>query len=156
MKALPKQVKSVWYWSEAMTIVIVLGLYFVGIWAVNQFTKVTIPTSLFWLILAAIILLSLGGLGLVHYRYAFYHYSVNEMDVEIQKGFFFRKWIAIPIDRIQNVNLNQGPLLLAFKLQEVTIVTGGSDYSIDALTEAEAESFKDQVMTLAKEARHDA
>ncbi|MCK8627967.1 PH domain-containing protein [Fructobacillus cardui] len=93
------------------------------------------------------------GILLVRYRYAFYHFMVNETDVEIKKGFLFRTHTAIPIARVQNVDLDQGPILRLFKLQQVHILTGGSGHEIEALTEVEAEQFKDRVMTLAREAR---
>ncbi|MBS9334657.1 PH domain-containing protein [Fructobacillus sp. M1-13] len=99
--------------------------------------------------------LILVGFFLVHYRYAVYRYRVNDRSVEIQKGFFFRQLTAIPIDRIQNVDLDQGPLLIFCHLQKVVLVTGGSHHEIEALTVEDAKAFKDQVMLLAKEARHE-
>ncbi|USS92217.1 PH domain-containing protein [Fructobacillus americanaquae] len=155
MQALPATIKKVWYIMEVIGAIVILAVYFAGNWAVQHFLKFYLPLWAIWGLFLVIVLWFLLGLLLVRYRYAFYHFMVNETDVEIQKGFFFRTHTAIPIARVQNVDLDQGPILRLFKLQQVHILTGGSGHEIEALTEDDAEQFKDKVMTLAREARHE-
>lgn len=156
MKALPKEIKTIWYIVEAIGTVIGLAIVIGLQLFLPKWSDWTLPVWVLVALYAAIAILTIGGFGLVHYRYAIYHYRVNETDIEIQKGFFFRRLTAIPIDRIQNVDLDQGPLLQLFHLQKVVLVTGGSHYEVEALKHEEAVAFKDQVMQLAKEARHEA
>ncbi|TPR24970.1 hypothetical protein DY102_00665 [Apilactobacillus timberlakei] len=93
-------------------------------------------------------------LTLIPYRYAFNKYKISEEYVEIQKGFFFRKLSSIPIARVQNVNLNQGPLLRIQKLNSVYIDTAGDNHKIEAVTHQEAQLIRKQVMDLAMEAKN--
>ncbi|WP_288846256.1 PH domain-containing protein [uncultured Fructobacillus sp.] len=153
MQALPATIKKVWYIMEVIGAIVILAIYFAGNWALQYFLKFYLPIWAIWGLFLAIVLWFIIGILLVRYRYAFYHFMVNETDVEIKKGFFFRTHTAIPIARVQNVDLDQGPILRLFKLQQVHILTGGSGHEIEALTEAEAEQFKNKVMTLAREAR---
>lgn len=156
MQSLPKNVKGVWYLSELFSGIIIFAILFGLTWAVPAFTNWSIPS---WVLSALYVLAAVAvifGFIMVHYRYAVYRYQVNPTDVEIKRGFFFRRLTAIPIDRVQNVDLDQGPFLKLFSLQQIVLVTGGGHHAIEALTEEDAIAFKDQVMTLAKEARHEA
>ncbi|MBS9337253.1 PH domain-containing protein [Fructobacillus parabroussonetiae] len=156
MKNLPKQMKTVWYVMEVISALTLAAILAALNWLLPLFFKWTMPKWLMSLLVILALLAVVFGFFLVHYRYAVYHYRVNEHSVEIQKGFFFRRLIAIPIDRIQNVDLDQGPLLQLFHLQKVVLVTGGSHHEVEALLTEEAQAFKDRVMLLAKEARREA
>ncbi|MBS9338116.1 PH domain-containing protein [Fructobacillus sp. M2-14] len=156
MLSLPKKVKGVWYLSELVSGIVIFAILFGLTWALPIFTSWTLPSWLLSALYVPAAIMVVFGFSMVHYRYAVYHYQVNPTDVEIMRGFFYRRLTAIPIDRVQNVDLDQGPFLQIFKLQKVVLVTGGGHHSIEALTEEDAIAFKDQVMTLAKEARHEA
>ncbi|MBS9336042.1 PH domain-containing protein [Fructobacillus papyrifericola] len=156
MQNLPKQMKVVWYLMEAISTVVILAVLAGLHWLLPIVLHWSLPEWLMESLLCLAVFLILFGFFLVHYRYAVYHYQVNETSVEIQKGFFFRRLTAIPIDRIQNVDLEQGPLLQMFHLQRVVLVTGGSHHEVEALQKETAQAFKDRVMALAKEARHEA
>ncbi|MBW1604963.1 PH domain-containing protein [Lactobacillus sp. Sy-1] len=152
MQSLPIRVKTVWLFSiliEALFWASGAVAYLIGL--------------RFWDWLPQMGLLIIIGLGLISliiqlllipYRYRFYHFQVNDTDVEIEKGFFFRHHIAIPIARVQNVDLNQGPLLISQSLYQVVIDTGGSSHKIDALNKHHAEKLKERVMQLAMEAKN--
>jgi len=90
---------------------------------------------------------------LVSYRYRFLRYNITPTAVFLQKGFFFRKNEAIPIARIQNVTLEQGPLLRWQQLQQVNIETASTAHVIDGVTASVANQLRTQILKLAQEAR---
>lgn len=87
------------------------------------------------------------------YRYRFLRYNITPTAVFLQKGFFFRKNEAIPIARIQNVTLEQGPLLRWQQLQQVNIETASTAHVIDGVTASVANQLRTQILKLAQEAR---
>ncbi|UQS87217.1 PH domain-containing protein [Nicoliella spurrieriana] len=152
MQRLPKRVKTVWLFSA-------LGgaLFWIAILIGYRIAQIFWSWLPIWGLLIVLIIgliVTFSEIALIPYRYRFYHFAVNETDVEIQKGFFFRKHISIPIARVQNVDLNQGPFLITQHLYEVKIATGGSNHSIDALTKEHATELKNRVMQLALEAKN--
>ena len=94
-------------------------------------------------------------LALVPYHWNFWTYYIDDMQVELHHGFFFRKQILIPIARVQNVTLKQGPILHWKDLHKVVIVTAAGASEIDGLKSAEADNLKELIMKLAREARND-
>lgn len=61
----------------------------------------------------------------------------------------------IPIARVQNVTLKQGPVLKWKSLQKVIIVTAAGSEDISGLRIQDADELKELIMRLAKEARND-
>ncbi|WP_105956535.1 PH domain-containing protein [Apilactobacillus quenuiae] len=152
MKKLPENVKKIWMQASIITFICWI-LFFV----VSRFLLAFIkwPTWISFIVLGIGILELICELSLIPYRYAFNKYRIAEEYVEIQKGFFFRKLSSIPIARVQNVNLDQGPLLRMQKLNSVDIDTAGDNHRIEAVTHQEAQLIRKQVMDLAMEARNE-
>lgn len=98
---------------------------------------------------------SLIELALVPYHYRFWTYYIDDRQVELHHGFFFRKQIVIPIARVQNVTLIQGPVIRLKHLQKVKVMTAAGGEDIAGLKEQEANDLKELIMKLAKEARND-
>ncbi|UQS84504.1 PH domain-containing protein [Apilactobacillus apisilvae] len=152
MKNLPSSVKKIWMQSSLITFVC---------WMIAFFCAILFLPMFHWPVWVAYIILGIASielassLALIPYRYAFNQYKISEEYVEIQKGFFFRKLSSIPIARVQNVNLSQGPLLRFQKLNSVHIDTAGDNHKIEAVTHQEAEAIRKQVMDFAMEARNE-
>jgi membrane protein YdbS with pleckstrin-like domain len=113
----------------------VLGFLFVII--------VSIPLIPFWLII-----------GLYYCRRYFTSLEcvLKEQTLELKKGHFFHVEKTIPLDKIQDLTLRQGPLLRMFKLHMLDIETAGqsspqgnSDAKIIGIINAR--EFRDQVLT---------
>ncbi|TPR14793.1 MULTISPECIES: PH domain-containing protein [Apilactobacillus] len=151
MKKLPENVKKIWMQAS-----IIIFVFWLLVFALSRFLLSLIK----WPLWFSFIILGIGifelicELTLIPYRYAFNKYKISEEYVEIQKGFFFRKLSSIPIARVQNVNLNQGPLLRIQKLNSVYIDTAGDNHKIEAVTHQEAQLIRKQVMDLAMEAKN--
>lgn len=75
----------------------------------------------------------------------FHGFAVREHDVLYQRGFFFRKRVAIPIARIQHVEVGSGPLdrfLGLARLQLFTAGTAGSDLLIRGIDQKTADALR--------------
>ncbi len=114
-----------------------------------------------WILSVALIVLFLGLAGLifelvlVEYRWNFWTYFNDDRQVELHRGFFFRKQVVIPIARVQNVTLKQGPILRWKNLQKVVIETAAGSSEISGLKKPEADQLKELIMELAREAKND-
>ncbi|WP_125545190.1 PH domain-containing protein [Levilactobacillus lindianensis] len=149
---LPNRIKLIW-----------------GISAIGSLLVLLIVTGLFWLaqtywnwaawLTVTMLVIAIGEpiveTALIPYRYRFTRYMISDTAVEMQAGFIFKKRVAIPIARVQNVTLNAGPLLQWQKLSKVTVATASTTHTIEGLELAIAEQLRDQIMQLAREARHD-
>lgn len=75
------------------------------------------------LIAAGSLLLSVGGLLI---RWLRLEYRVGEHEIRIDSGLFERTSRAIPFDRIQDVDIEQGPVQRLFGLAQVRFETGAA------------------------------
>lgn len=79
-------------------------------------------------------------------EYRAFRYAVREYDLLVQAGVLFRRWSAVPHNRIQHVDTRQGPLERALGLARLQVFTAAgmsADGSIPGLAEAEAERLRD-------------
>lgn len=58
-------------------------------------------------------------------------------------GVFFKRSVTIPIVRIQNINLSEGPVNRKFNLADVKIGTAGGSYKIPNLDKEEVEKIRE-------------
>ena len=147
---LPKRIQRIWLISAVIWIIVLGG----ATWLISFLT----PRWHWWpwLPTVALIFSVIVGLGLlvsIPYRYRFTRYQLSNLALEVQSGFFTRKFEAVPISRIQNVTLTAGPLLQWQHLQAVTIETAATSHTIDGVEPTVANQLRDQLLTLAQEAR---
>jgi membrane protein YdbS with pleckstrin-like domain len=79
-------------------------------------------------------------------------YALRDEDLLIARGVFFRSVTAIPTQRIQHVDLHQGPLEQWFQLTRVQIYTAsgmGADGIIPGVALDVAEALRDQLVAVA-------
>ncbi|MCM0598842.1 PH domain-containing protein [Periweissella fabalis] len=152
-KALPKQIIPVWLVSKVIGLIILLIICSVAWYVSQRFLPIITPYVLIVAVLA--LLLDIINIALVPYYYRFWRYEINADFVFIQSGFFIRQQRTIPINRIQNVDLEQGPLLQMAHLKELKVVTAADGFSISGITEAEADSLRNQIVKAARKAREE-
>ena len=78
--------------------------------------------------------------------------DLTERNVVIGKGLLFRKELTIPLDKIQDISIREGPLLTAFGLLQLRIETAGqsntgigkSDADLMGLVDARA--LRDRIL----------
>jgi len=112
----------------------VLGFLFVIV--------VSIPLIPFWLII---------GYYFCRRYYRRLECVLTEQTLELKKGHFFRVEKTIPLDKIQDLTLREGPLLRLFKICMLDIETAGqsnpqgaSDAKIIGITDVR--DFRDKVL----------
>ena len=94
-------------------------------------------------------------LGLLHIviipkvRMFYWGYQINEHDIDIQYGIIVIRRTLVPIQRIQHVDTEHGPILRLFNLATLTISTAGTNHKIPALKEGTAEQLRRQISQLA-------
>jgi len=79
-------------------------------------------------------------------EYNAFRYAVRDQDLLVQTGVLFRRWSAIPHNRIQHVDTRQGPLERVFGLSRLLVFTAAgmsADGSIPGLRSEEAERLRD-------------
>ncbi|HEV2747466.1 MAG TPA: PH domain-containing protein [Allosphingosinicella sp.] len=86
--------------------------------------------------------------GLVYQWLAWrrFRYGIGERDLVIESGILSRTRRSIPFNRIQDVDIERGPLARLFGLAKLRIETGGSgsdEGMLDSVTLAEAERLRD-------------
>lgn len=72
-------------------------------------------------------------------------YAVREKDIIHTKGFWLRTQLTVPYNRVQHVEIEQGPLARAFGLGGISVYTAGDsggDLSISGIEYKEAERIK--------------
>lgn len=87
-----------------------------------------------------------GSLGVLLFwfpslMYNRYTYSYDEKRIQINRGVIFKHEIVIPVCQIQDLHLNQGPLMQILHLQSIEISTAGSNYSINGIDNKKAKEF---------------
>lgn len=81
--------------------------------------------------------------------YRHWRYAVRARDVLLRFGVIFRTIRSVPRERVQHVDLAQGPVLRLFGLYRVTLYTagsGGADASIPGLEEKDALALRDELL----------
>lgn len=145
---LPARIKRVW--CLQYTLFIIGGVIAaVAAWLLAQgHPKIRLAI---WGLLALWLIYTIGRLVLIPYHYHFWRYRIGADFVEIQHGFIMRVHESIPIIKIQNISLDQGPLLRWQHLEDVTIQTASSSHTIEGLEIKEAEGLRDQLISLNKQ-----
>lgn len=76
-------------------------------------------------------------------------YLVHDQDISLQKGFMFWKLVSVSFNRIQHLEVRQGPIERAYGLATLVIFTAGtlgSDLQIPGLPRAMAQQLKVQLL----------
>ena len=76
-------------------------------------------------------------------------YLLREQDINLQKGFMFWQLVSIAHNRIQHLEVRQGPVERHYGLASLIIYTAGtlgSDLIIPGLTLAQAQQLKSQLL----------
>lgn len=106
----------------------------------------------YWIVLVWIILLGIFFLVLSWYLkhwYLKYSYLLNDDCLAIRRGVFWRHQIAVPVSRVQHVDVNSGPLDRRYGLAKLVVNTAGTHYaqtSLPGLTVDVAHRLRDQLL----------
>lgn len=84
-----------------------------------------------------------------------WRYDIRDEEIEIQHGVWSTTWTLVPMNRVQHVDVRQGPLLKRYGLASVVIFTAATVHEIPALSESEAERLCRLIAERAKAADQD-
>jgi uncharacterized protein len=124
-----------------ITLIVIIGAIFLVLFndTVRQY----------YIYLFSAILLVLSFMYLVDIK-GFKHigFALRSHDIIYKHGWLWRSIVAIPFNRIQHVEVHQGPIDRLFDLSSITLYTaGGSDVEIEGLSPEQAESIKAYIMS---------
>jgi len=91
----------------------------------------------------------LFSLWLTKKDYKIRGYALREKDIIYRKGVLFKSTIVIPFNRVQHVEVKQGPIERYFGLHTLAIYTAGgesSDLSIPGLSGETAQQMKEFIV----------
>ncbi|EAR11603.1 putative unknown membrane associated protein [Polaribacter irgensii 23-P] len=134
-------------------IVIQTTLLFVALFLVafiiNYKAVVILNFDVFWLYtllsLAFITVLFLKVIGFKKRKYA-----VREKDISYKKGVLLQSLTTVPFNRIQHVEIDQGPIARYFGFVSLSVFTAGDssdDLKVPGLLKEEAEQIKEFIST---------
>jgi len=107
-----------------------------------------------WTEVAILGVLVLGAAGAV-LRYVSVRFGIGNQRLVIRSGILNRQVRTIPLDRIQNIDLRRGILHRALRVVDVSIETaagGRAEAELSALSEAEAERLKAELLETRQQA----
>lgn len=168
--------KAVWFFFFSSIIrwlmpLVLIGFYLVIIALSEDFSVYKATNSLFygflswlWLIILVFLILCFIWAKLTYY---FYRYELTDAGFRKELGVIYKKYVTIPYDRIQNVDIYRGILARILGLSDLNIQTagmsaivgrygisgGGSEGRLPALSREIAEQLRDELIQRARQAK---
>jgi membrane protein YdbS with pleckstrin-like domain len=149
---LPKAAKIVWLIHDVISLLFLLAVE-IAIYVFFLRGNFRQFEMLFLIVMVLVAVLPVIHMILIPYFYRFRRYVIDEQAVYIYRGFIFRKSESIPLNRIQNVDTKQGPILRYFKLMDLSIETAAHGFKIEAIGEVTAKKLRGQLVEAALHAR---
>ena len=120
---------------------------------------------LLWIIIPAFLVLCFVWAKLT---YHYYRYELTDAGFRKELGVIYKKYVTIPYDRIQNVDIYRGILARILGLSDLNIQTagmsatvgrygisgGGSEGRLPALSREVAEQLRDELIQRARQAKN--
>lgn len=117
---------------------------------------------LFWSVIIVPVYLLLH-FGLAKLTYHYYRYEMSDLVFKKEHGIIWKKYVSIPYDRIQNVDIHRGVLARLLGLSDIQIQTAGgitagsygsfSEGRLPAVSKEEAEKLRDELIQRARSSR---
>ncbi|HMJ94020.1 MAG TPA: PH domain-containing protein [Allosphingosinicella sp.] len=83
-----------------------------------------------------------------HYRA--WGYRMDEEDLRLRRGVWVETHTIVPLDRVQHLDLSQGPIERAFGVSRLIVHTAGTQFSrvvLPGLSRPDAERMRDEIRT---------
>ncbi|HRD06122.1 MAG: PH domain-containing protein [Saprospiraceae bacterium] len=104
----------------------------------------------YWVLSVAGVAIVFGLLAWIEFKaFKFRGYALRNHDLLFREGWLWKSWTVIPFNRIQHLEINQGPIDRLFDLASLQLYTAGgasSDIEIDGLTPQRAADIKTFIM----------
>lgn len=104
-----------------------------------------------------IIILTMDGIFSPPFRYRRYRYAIDEECIDIKEGYLWMEEHIVPIERLHQITMAQGPIDRIFGLTKVIVTTAGGEVTIRFLeyekAQLIAESLKKKINQIAQSER---
>lgn len=109
-----------------------------------------------WLVYVLLILFILAAFIYIWARlkYKFYRFDVSDNGLHIELGIIIKKYILIPYEKIQNVNIYRGILARILGLSDISFETAGSastEGKLPALSQKDAAQIQSELVDRIKQ-----
>lgn len=124
-------------WAWIVLIIEIAAILFIGISDVP-----------FWLWIAMAALTAMMAILVFvapKVRYERYRYCIDEESIRVREGFLWIHFSVVPMQRLQKVELSQGPVARMFQFYTVKAITAGGEVSIRYIKEEKANAIADQL-----------
>lgn len=128
----------------------IFALSFIAGGAIGEDLGIGILGFLFFLF--GIFITFLFPLPWAYLAYENYKYELQKDRVYIEKGIIWKKYVSIPFDRVQNVDIVRGPIARLLGLSDLQIQTAGAVHviiegRIPGIKPEEANKLKDEILS---------
>jgi membrane protein YdbS with pleckstrin-like domain len=142
---LEKSYNTLLRWESIITVAFIS----IGICAALYFIPelVSVPMLYIFITILLLILFFIVWVGFNSFKYK--GYALRQHDIIFKSGIFFRSTTIISFNRVQHIEINQGPLDRYFKIVGLTLYTAGgssSDLTIPGLSMEDANRIKEWIM----------
>ncbi len=119
-RKLSPKVKSAWFIKGIFAVVVLLLFFGLPFYFVLSPMRFILGSLIFATLLLVMIV---TWIVLFYNRY---NYLINSEGVEIRRGILWKKDVTIPFERIQNVDIDRGPIEQLIGIYKVNIFTAGT------------------------------
>jgi uncharacterized protein len=142
---LPQRVVTYWRLRAVITFVVVTGIAAFLAWRIGWWTPQVRWTAV--AVIGAVLLVVAAVVPGLRYRTFWYALSPDEIDC--QHGILVRTRTVVPMNRVQHLRSERGPLADRFRLASLHIHTAGGEVGLHALDRGEAEAVRTRIAALA-------
>ena len=167
--------KAVWFFFISFVLRSFIPIIFLSIWGsafLDSFDDLNNGSefsfgflSWLWVIIPAFLVLCFVWAKLT---YRFYRYELLDTGFRKESGVIYKKYVTVPYDRIQNVDINRGILARIFGLSDLNIQTagasatvsrygvmgGGAEGRLPAVSMAVGEQLRDELIERARQSKN--
>ncbi len=113
------------------------------------------PVILLLCVIPGLILYLFTGLLIPTLRWKRWSYEIDGDSIDMLRGFIFKTRTVVPINRVQHVDTNQGPIYRKYGLSSVKISTAATTHEIPALDDETATEVRNTISRLVRQVKED-
>tara|TARA_R110002124_G_scaffold222942_1_gene388318 strand:- start:3837 stop:4322 length:486 start_codon:yes stop_codon:yes gene_type:complete len=113
------------------------------------------PLVLILAVISSLVIYLFVGLAIPKLRWQRWRYEVSEDAIDLLRGFLFKTRTVVPINRVQHVDTNQGPIYRKYGLSSVKISTAATTHEIPALDDETAADVRNKISQLVRQVKED-
>jgi uncharacterized membrane protein YdbT with pleckstrin-like domain len=156
--------RAVWLFFTSSLLRLFIVFIVLGLQSILFFSEIEKETSVIayvgWFLAVMVFLIVLLFIW-AKLSYRFYKYELTDDGFRKELGVIYKKYVTIPYDRIQNVDIYRGILARLLGLSDLNIQTAGSSNQVSrgegrlpGLSREDAEKLRDELIHRAKQSKN--